>query len=138
MSNPKLLQAELNRIALRYKKQQSIFNRFSEDVIAFFTRNKLIDDLTLTSHIDLGYFVVSFINRQLQFRFEFDDMGSSLICIYDITDPKEIKKKLTCNFDGQGKVPYKDDDADDIYITNGNGCALFVHLLHEAVRPSTA
>jgi hypothetical protein len=135
--NSKSLPIELNRINQRHKKQQAVFMDFAQDIIEFFSQSKLVDDLVLSQQFDQSYFGVSFINRRLQFRFEFDDTETSSIVVYDITNTTEIRKMLTCTFDGQGKVPFKNDENDDVYIGGGDGRQLFLHLLLEAVRPSS-
>jgi hypothetical protein len=126
--NPKSLPNELNRINQRHKKQRAIFMDFAQDII---------DDLVISQQFDQNYFGVLFINRRLQFRFEFDDAGTSSIAVYDITSTTEIRNMLNCTFDGQGKVPFKSDENDDIYIGDSGGRQFFLHLLLEAVRPST-
>jgi hypothetical protein len=134
MLNPKAIEVDLNRLARRYKNQQKIFVEFANHVIECFTETKHVDELILTSYLDQNYFEAQFIDHILQFRFEFDDKSNSSIVIYDAANPKEPKRKMQCDFDGQGKVSFKDDEDDDIYIASGSGISLFLHLLHEGIK----
>jgi hypothetical protein len=142
MLNWKQLHQTLESASSQHKALTSKFEEFAKRVDSQVTAAAFhINGMTLSQHLDQGFFTTSFVGRTISFVFTSSlEGGGSMLGIVkcylqkDHPEPKQIQLG-EFTFTASGKTNLKASDEVDTIIINDDRAALYValHFIHESL-----